>query len=244
MMHEFLSCRTPNPCHDGDPLIAGDQAAASNERLGFFAHELRNHLQTAKLAWMAIKSGRLDASCATGAVLERSLAGLDELIDRSLAEVRTGTGSGQRCSTFTVADFVDEVSSSASLEAAQFSCTFAIGHLPASLTLHVDKALLFTALSNLLQNAFKFSGIGGAVRLDVAATLDRICITVTDSGPGLSKRAIDDIFLPFKQCGDNKTGLGLGLSIARCGIEAMGGMLTVEGSPGHGCAFSIDRVAS
>ncbi len=192
MMHEFLSCRTPNPCHDGEPFIAGDQAAASNERLGFFAHELRNHLQTAKLAWMAIKSGRLDASSATGAVLERSLAGLDALIERSLAEVRIGGGTGQRRSTFMLADFVAEVSSSASLEAVLFSCTYSIGCMPKLLMLHADKELLFAALSNLLQNAFKFSGTGGAVRLDVTASVDRLLITVTDSGPGLSKRAITD----------------------------------------------------
>lgn len=48
------------------------------------------------------------------------------------------------------------------------------------------------------------------------------------------------MFLPFTQGGANKTGLGLGLSIARRSVEANDGTLSVESAPGHGCVFIID----
>src|SRR5690606_15153417 len=55
-----------------------------NEQIGFLAHELRNHLNTATLALFAITDGNLGITGATGTVLNRSLVGMRELIDRSL----------------------------------------------------------------------------------------------------------------------------------------------------------------
>src|SRR5687767_4553833 len=66
---------------------------ALNERLGFLAHELRNLLHTAILAFTAIKAGGVGAAGSTGAVLERSLIGLRTLVDRSLAR---GTRPGMQ----------------------------------------------------------------------------------------------------------------------------------------------------
>lgn len=226
--------------HQRDQVIAGDQAQASNEKIGHFAHELRNHLHTAKLAWVAIKSGDVGVAGATGAVLERSLSGLDGLIGRSLSEVRIGVGSGLRCSAFALNDIIDDVRQSAGLEARQFKCTFVLGEIPGRVILHADRDMLFSALTNLLQNAFKFSGADGMVTLAAAASPHRVRITVSDNGPGLAELDIEQMFLPFTQSGNNKTGLGLGLAIARRSIEANGGLLTAESRLGHGCIFAID----
>ena len=61
--------------------IFADKNVQANERLGFFAHELRNHLNSATLALTAIKSGSVGLTGATGAVLDRSLVALRRLID-------------------------------------------------------------------------------------------------------------------------------------------------------------------
>src|SRR5689334_19455892 len=66
------------------------------ERLGYLAHELRNLVQTATLAVTAIKAGNVGLAGATGAVLDRSLIGLRNLIDRSLADVRVMAGMPAR----------------------------------------------------------------------------------------------------------------------------------------------------
>jgi len=222
-----------------DLVIADEQALKANERLGFFAHELRNHLNTAMLALAAIKSGNVGLVGPTGSVLDRSLVGLRGLIDRSLAEVRIGPGMTLHRSVFNLANFIGEIKYSASLEAELLKCGFHVEQISSMLMVDVDKDLLFSALGNLLQNAFKFSG-GGVVTLSADAGIDRIRIRVQDSGPGLSPEAARDMFLPFTQSGTNRSGLGLGMSIARRSVEANGGLLTVDSKLGHGCLFTID----
>src|SRR5471030_3409482 len=75
-----------------DHAVADKQALVANEQAGFFAHELRNALGTATLAFAAAKAGGLSFSGATGSMLERSLTLLSDLIDNSLAEVRATAG--------------------------------------------------------------------------------------------------------------------------------------------------------
>ena len=69
-----------------------DVSGAEVRRQGFFAHELRNHLNTAMLAFQVVKSGKVGVTGSTIGVLERSLRGLRDLIDRSVSEVRLDCG--------------------------------------------------------------------------------------------------------------------------------------------------------
>ena len=223
-----------------DVLIANEQALALSQRIGFFAHELRNHLGTAGLAVAAIKQGGMGVTGATGAVLDRSLVGLRTLIDRSLVEVRVEAGLTLQRSVFLLSNFISEVRNSASLEAELLRCTLIVDEVDPLLQLNADQDLLLSAVGNLLQNAFKFGSPKGTVVLRASAHGERIRIEVKDNGAGLSPQAVDDMFLPFTQGGANKTGLGLGLSIARRSVEANGGALSVESVPGHGCVFIID----
>src|ERR1700733_4327367 len=75
-----------------DRIISDETTRTMNERLGFLAHELRNLLNTATLALDAVKRGSVGITGATGAVLDRSLHGLRDLVDRSLADVRLTAG--------------------------------------------------------------------------------------------------------------------------------------------------------
>jgi signal transduction histidine kinase len=223
-----------------DMLIADEHAVLLSRRIGYFAHELRNHLGTASLAVAALKQGGMGLSGATGAVLDRSLVGLRTLIDRSLAEVRVEAGLTLQRSVFFLSNFISELHYSASLEADLLRCTLIVEEVAPLLQLDADQDLLLSAVGNLLQNAFKFGAPNGTVVLRAYANGERIRIEVEDNGAGLSPQAADDMFLPFTQGGANKTGLGLGLSIARRSVEANGGALSVESVPGHGCVFIID----
>ena len=86
---------------------AGTQATA--EHLGFLAHELRNLLNSAMLAVAALKAGDVGISGATGAVLDRSLIGLRNLINRSLAEVRLTRGMAPTGERVHLAKLIAEV---------------------------------------------------------------------------------------------------------------------------------------
>lgn len=221
-------------------LAEDDSAKALSERLGFLAHELRNHIQTATLAVMAIKAGGVGPGGATGAVLDRSLIGMRSLIDRSLADVRVSAGIPPRYKLISVANFIADVRISASLEAQARECSFAIGDIDPGLALDVDPDMLFSAVGNLLQNAFKFTQPRTEVSLTAYAAADRIRIDVEDHCGGLPQGFAEEAFLPFKQSGNDRSGLGLGLAICQRSVAANDGALSVRDIPHTGCIFTID----
>jgi signal transduction histidine kinase len=214
-------------------------SAATVRREGFFAHELRNHLNTAMLAFQVVKSGRVGVSGSTIAVLERSLRGLHDLIDRSVSEVRLASGV-QNKERLGVAKFIEEMEVVASVEAMNRGLQFSIEHNDDSAFVDVDRHLFASAISNLLQNAFKFTRPGTHVHLKTRSTTDRVSIEVEDQCGGLPQGAAEAIFRPFEQRGTNRAGMGLGLSISRKAIEANGGTLSVRDMPGTGCVFVVD----
>jgi hypothetical protein len=223
-----------------DLLVEDKGAHAMNERLGFLAHEVRNLLNTATLALTAMKSGNVGLAGATGAVLDRSLIQLRSLIDRSLSEVRVAAGMPAPMQLISLADFIAEVKISASLEAQARGCEFTVSAVDPKLAVAADRHLLFSALCNLLQNAFKFTEQHTEVSLNAYAAADRILLEVADNCGGLPSGEAESLFLPFAQGGADKGGLGLGLSISRRSVEANNGILRVRDVPGSGCVFTID----
>ncbi|MDR6842385.1 sensor histidine kinase [Pseudoxanthomonas sacheonensis] len=220
--------------------VADRQTVALNERLGFFAHELRNQLCTATLALSIIKQGNVGLGGATGGVLDRALVGLSNLIDRSLAEVRMTAGMPLQHQLYSLADFIAEIKLSASLEADVKDCVLVVSDVDPLLAVDVDRDLLLSAVGNLLQNAFKFTHLHTEVTLNAYALADRILIDVLDHCGGLSPGSAENMFVPFVQEGEDRSGLGLGLSIARRSVEANGGVLSVRNLAGSGCVFTID----
>ena len=72
----------------GAQSFLGADAGREGERLGFFAHEIRNLVGTASIAFEVLRTGNVGVSGSTGSVLQRSLSSLRDLVNRSLAEVR------------------------------------------------------------------------------------------------------------------------------------------------------------
>jgi signal transduction histidine kinase len=215
-------------------------AQAMNERLGFLAHELRNHVHTATLAVTAIKLGSVGMTGATGAVLDRCLIGLRTLIDRSLAEVRATAGLPPQHELVSLAEFINQVASSASMEARARQCRLTVSAVDEQLAVDVDRDMLFSAVGNLLQNAFKFTQHHTEVSLSAYAVADRVMIDVEDHCGGLPPGAAEKMLLPFTQHGMDMSGLGLGLAICERSVVANKGTLRVRDVPGSGCVFSID----
>ena len=223
-----------------DASITDRDFRASNERLGVLAHELRNLIQTATLAVTAIRKGNVGLTGATGAVLDRSLTGMRTLIDRSLADVRMTAGMPARHQLMSVAGLIDDVKVSMSLEAQTRECVFKVSAVDPGLAVDADRDLLFSAVANLLHNAFKFTRVNTEVALHAYAAADRIRIDIEDNCGGLPHGDAEKLFLPFTQRGSDRSGLGLGLSISRRSVEANHGLLSVRDLPGTGCVFTID----
>ena len=219
-------------------LSASDRGT---ERLGFFAHELRNLLSNAMLAFEVLKSGTVGVGGSTGAVLGRNLVALRDLIDRSLAEVRLEAGL-QRREHVPLTELMEEVALAAAIEAKARGFQLTVTPVAPGLAIDVDRQLIAAALANLLQNAFKFSRAGGHVvlRTDTTTAPGRVQIDVEDECGGLPSGEAEDLFRPFEQRGTNRSGLGLGLAIARESVETNGGLIRARSLPGKGCVFTID----
>lgn len=105
----------------------------------------------------------------------------------------------------------------------------------------LDARRLRQVLLNLLSNAAKYSHRGD-IRLAARAEGDRLQLTVSDQGPGMSPEELARIFDPFMrgQAADGVPGLGLGLAIARQTVQAMGGELRAHSTPGMGSSFTVE----
>jgi signal transduction histidine kinase len=223
-----------------DQLLASEADRATNERLGFMAHEMRNSLGTAMLSFGVIRRGGVGTDGATAAVVDRSHVRLRDLIDRTLADVRLSAGLPTKLDRIVLAPFVAEVQLVASMEARAKSCEFTLKAVDPALAVCADRQLLFSALSNLLQNAFKFTHPGSQVIMRAYSSGDHVLIEVEDECGGLPGGNAEVLFQPFVQRGADTSGLGLGLSIATQAVQSCGGTLRARDRPGVGCVFTID----
>jgi signal transduction histidine kinase len=98
-------------------------------------------------------------------------------------------------------------------------------------------------LRNLVQNALKFSPKDAPVEVEASRANGEVRFRVTDRGIGIPADELDRIFERFHQAGDPLTreqeGAGLGLYISKRLVEAMGGRIEVDSTPGSGSAFLV-----
>jgi two-component system sensor histidine kinase KdpD len=107
-----------------------------------------------------------------------------------------------------------------------------------------DSGLLERVLANLIDNALRYAP-DSPIRVTAGQVVDRVLIAVVDEGPGIPRGTEDQLFAPFQRLGDHDTsiGVGLGLSVARGFVEAMGGTISSTDTPGGGLTVEIDLAA-
>ncbi|MGM0554078.1 MAG: hybrid sensor histidine kinase/response regulator [Pseudomonadota bacterium] len=107
--------------------------------------------------------------------------------------------------------------------------------------LQADPLRLRQILTNLLTNAAKYNHAGGTIRIDCAPDRERVLsVRVHDTGPGIAPEDTVRVFQPFERLdasADNSEGTGIGLALTRRLVEAMGGRIGVESTPGEGSSF-------
>ena len=107
-----------------------------------------------------------------------------------------------------------------------------------------DAGLLERVFANLIDNALRYAP-NCVVRVNAGRVGDRVLINVIDEGPGIPHGTEDQIFEAFQRLGDhdNTTGVGLGMSVARGFVEAMGGTIAASDTPGGGLTVVVDLAA-
>ncbi|HEY6360826.1 MAG TPA: ATP-binding protein [Vicinamibacterales bacterium] len=252
---ERLSDRLP-VAHPDDEM--GRLATVFNETLGRLeasfeqmrqftadvSHELRTPLTAIRsVGEVGLREHRGDAEYRSiiGSMLEEADR-LASLVDRLLMLSRAETGQ----SKFSRDDvdlqaLADEVAAHLGVLAEEKKQTLAIECLG---TPHAraDRLVLRQAVINLVDNAIKFSPVGGRVRMRVADGVRTVTLDVIDSGPGIDAEARTRIFDRFYRAATvtgAAPGTGLGLSIARGAVEANAGRLTLESAEPGACTFRV-----
>ena len=123
-------------------------------------------------------------------------------------------------------------------------CTTTVSVCPDDLAVRMDRKLMSSVLSTLLDNAVKYSGKQVTIALEARQDGDKTCISIADNGIGIAPRDQIHIFEKFYRVptGDvhNVKGYGIGLFFAKNIVEKHGGRLTVESTPSKGSTFYIE----
>jgi two-component system sensor histidine kinase KdpD len=202
------------------------------------SHDFRSPLTAITTAGSALRgravteterSELIDVIEAEGARLARLV---DDLLDLSRIEAGALAPRADWC------DLHDVVTSAAAHVGAQHPIKFS---LPSDLPLvRADATQLERVFSNLIENAVKFSPPEGPIRVTGTATLARVIVRVSDTGPGIPKSQRSRVFEPFfRGREDGGTGSGLGLAICRGFVEANGGRITLQSTRPGGTSFAV-----
>ncbi|MGV3494629.1 MAG: ATP-binding protein [Ramlibacter sp.] len=220
-----------------------------DEFLATLAHELRNPLAPMRNGLAIL--GRADAGSAAAArareLMERQFVHLVRLVDDLLDVSRVSRGKVTLKKAPTTLQAVAELALEASrplLDAARHSLVVELP--PEPVALQVDATRMAQVLSNLLNNAAKYTPAGGRIVLSARVQGDgRLQVSVADNGMGIPAEMLERIFELFAQVGSaqerSQGGLGIGLSLARRLVELHGGTLHAESDgPDRGSCFVID----
>ena len=207
------------------------------KNLGFLAHELRNALNSVTISHQLIKRGLVATGGSTNQVLERGLRRIDELIERSLTEVRLRVDPVIHAEHALLSQLVDQIIVTAEIEASSRKQVLEI-NIDVTLVVETDQQLLHSAVSNLIQNAIKYTRVGGKIKVRGAIIGEKVVIEVEDECGGLPGGNVD-LFKAYEQQHANRNGVGLGLTIAKRAILLNQGTIEAVDLPGIGCIFKV-----
>jgi two-component system sensor histidine kinase KdpD len=104
----------------------------------------------------------------------------------------------------------------------------------------MDVVQIDQVLTNLIENAIKFSPPGSPISLSAVGSDQAVRVTVADRGPGIPKEDRVRIFEPFERADESGTGTGLGLAISNAIVVAHGGRMWISDNPSGGAAFTFE----
>jgi len=213
--------------------------------LAVLAHELRNPLTPIRTAAALLSRVRSEELPRMQAIIERQVAHMARLVGDLLDVSRVNTGKLRlERRPMDLAVVIDEAVDACRPAMATRLQRFDVQMPAGALAVHGDADRLAQVFSNLLDNASKYTPVGGAIGLRVQVADETIVIAVSDSGIGITDEALPHVFDPFVQdthaIGFNGAGLGIGLTVVRELVEAHGGtVVATSAGTGLGSRFTV-----
>ncbi|MBB5923279.1 two-component system sensor histidine kinase KdpD [Actinoalloteichus hoggarensis] len=211
--------------------------------LSALGHDLRTPLTTVKTSLAGLRDPSLNLSDVDTAEL---LAVIDGATDR-LAALVANLLDSSRLATGAVAPRIERIGYDevvfAALAGMEERETVRVEIEESLPDVAADIGLLERAVANVIDNALRYGRGGRSPEVAVRASVygDRAELWVVDTGPGVPGGSAEEVFAPFQRLGDrdSRPGLGLGLSVARGFLSAMGGTIRAEDTPGGGFTVVI-----
>ena len=248
----------------GAPLSAGDQRGwvvslhdlterkrlegLKEEFVDIAAHELRTPLAII-LGFASVLGEDLEsAGAAAAAPLDAIVQSahrlnmiVNELVDFAVARTRSNAEMG--LDHFDLMDVAEHTASSLAHQASKAGVETKVLAASEPLMITGDRVIIAQAIEHLVENAIRFNRPGGQVLVRGSRADDEACLEIEDSGIGVPATDLDKIFDMFYQVEEHMTraqsGLGMGLAIARRGIELHGGRISVTSVLNQGSCFRL-----
>lgn len=213
--------------------------------LASVGHDVRRPLASATAAVTALRSTALALDESDRATLlqtaDESLAALADLLTNLLDVSRLQAGAlGVELAPVSVDELVGDALDELGVGPGEVSID-----LDPQAVMLADAVLARRALVNLIANAQRYAPAERPPLVTASQWRDRVQVRVIDVGPGVAPERRAEIFTPFQRTTDtdNATGLGLGLALSKGFIEAMGGTLEAEDTPGGGLTMVVELAA-
>jgi PAS domain S-box-containing protein len=235
---------------DGLRRLAADLAEADRRKtefLAMLAHELRNPLAPISNAAKALRLGGEDraASRAASEMLERQVGHMARLVDDLLDMSRITRGQIElRREPVELAAIVQHAVEAARVQYRALNHDVTVSLPSEPIYLDADPARLAQVVTNLLNNACKFTDAGGHIGLTVDRDGEQATIRVHDNGIGIASEHLPHVFEMFTQVDTSlersRGGLGIGLTLVRSLVQLHGGSVSVASRGlGHGTDFEV-----
>jgi signal transduction histidine kinase/ActR/RegA family two-component response regulator len=218
-----------------------------DEFLATLAHELRNPLAPLRTAlYLARSSGAaVETIERLHGMMERQVNQMVRLVDDLLDVARITQGKiALHLEPVEILRVVNGAMETTAPTVKQAGCEIVVSHPPSATHVQGDAVRLTQVLSNLINNAVKFSEPGESIQLTVSREGEEVVLAVKDSGIGIPADKLEEVFEMFSQLDRSlersKSGLGLGLALARQIVHMHGGTIRVwSAGPGLGSEFTV-----
>ena len=235
--------------HEREQLVGQlrEQAVRKNEFLAILAHELRNPLAPIRNGLQVMSLARNDSHVVEQArtMMERQVGHMVRLIDDLLDVSRISQGNLElKRERIELAVVVRNAVETSRPLIEQMGHDLSLDVPDDPIYLDGDMTRLAQVLSNLLNNAAKYTERGGRIRLSAKQLGSEIVVTVEDNGVGIPAGMLSQVFAIFTQVDRSldmsKGGLGIGLSLVQRLVELHGGSVRAHSEgPGRGSAFVV-----